>query len=56
VAGDVVDAQAVSDRTIRRVFNATKGFASYGRLTGKLDIRLWLTSASTMWKRSISLV
>jgi len=36
--------------------DAKQCFASYGRLTGKLAIRLWLSGASTMWKRSIYLV
>ena len=36
--------------------DAKQCFSSYGRLTGKLDVRLWLSSASTRWKRSISLV
>ena len=36
--------------------DAKQCFASYGRLTDKLDIRLWLTGAWTLWKRSIYLV
>lgn len=36
--------------------DAKQSFARYGRLTGKLDIRLWLSGASTLWKRSIYLV
>lgn len=36
--------------------DAKQCFASYGRLTGKLDIRLWLSGASTLCKRSIYLV
>ncbi|SNB55906.1 hypothetical protein SAMN04487880_1315 [Marinobacter sp. es.042] len=36
--------------------DAKQCFANYGRLTGKLDIRLWLSGASTLCKRSIYLV
>ena len=41
VAGDVFDAQTVSDRTIRRVFNANKGFAGpWVLLSGNHDAAL----------------
>lgn len=49
VAGDVFDAQTVSDRTIRRVFNATKGFAGpWVMLPGNHDAAL----AESVWTRA----
>ncbi|MCK0165383.1 DNA repair exonuclease [Marinobacter sp. S6332] len=49
VAGDVFDAQTVSDRTIRRVFNATSGFAGpWVMLPGNHDAAL----AESVWTRA----
>ncbi|MGO1749695.1 MAG: metallophosphoesterase family protein, partial [Marinobacter sp.] len=49
VAGDVFDAQTVSDRTIRRVFNATRGFTGpWVMLPGNHDAAL----AESVWTRS----
>ncbi|WP_100640216.1 metallophosphoesterase family protein [Marinobacter salexigens] len=49
VAGDVFDAQAVSDRTIRRVFNATSGFAGpWVMLPGNHDAAL----SESVWTRA----
>ncbi|WP_323752355.1 DNA repair exonuclease [Marinobacter sp.] len=49
VAGDVFDAQTVSDRTIRRVFNATKGFVGpWVMLPGNHDAAL----AESVWTRA----
>src|SRR5690554_450401 len=47
VAGDVFDAQTVSDRTIRRVFNATRGFPGpWVMLPGNHDAAL----AESVWR------
>lgn len=52
VAGDVFDAQTVSDRTIRRVFNATKAFAGpWVMLPGNHDAAL----AESVWTRATRL-
>mgnify|MGYP000288952900 CR=1 FL=1 len=49
VAGDVFDAQEVSDRTIRRVFNATRGFTGpWVMLPGNHDAAL----AESVWTRA----
>ncbi len=49
VAGDVLDAQTVSDRTIRRVFNATRGFdGPWVMLPGNHDAAL----AESVWTRA----
>jgi DNA repair exonuclease SbcCD nuclease subunit len=49
VAGDVFDAQTVSDRTIRRVFNATRGFGGpWVMLSGNHDAAL----AESVWTRA----
>ncbi|PSF12190.1 DNA repair exonuclease [Marinobacter fuscus] len=49
VAGDVFDAQTVSDRTIRRVFNATSGFAGpWVMLSGNHDAAL----VESVWTRA----
>ncbi len=49
VAGDVFDAQTVSDRTIRRVFNAISGFAGpWIMLSGNHDAAL----AESVWTRA----
>ncbi|WP_092015063.1 metallophosphoesterase family protein [Marinobacter daqiaonensis] len=49
VAGDVFDAQTVSDRTIRRVFNATRAFAGpWVMLPGNHDAAL----AESVWSRA----
>lgn len=49
VAGDVFDAQTVSDRTIRRVFNATQGFSGpWVMLPGNHDSAL----AESVWTRA----
>jgi len=49
VAGDVFDAQTVSDRTIRRVFNATQGFAGpWVMLPGNHDAAL----VESVWTRA----
>lgn len=49
VAGDVFDAQTVADRTIRRVFNATKGFSGpWIMLPGNHDAAL----AESVWTRA----
>lgn len=49
VAGDVFDAQTVSDRTIRRVFNATQGFSGpWVMLPGNHDAAL----AESVWTRA----
>lgn len=49
VAGDVFDAQTVSDRTIRRVFNATKAFTGpWVMLPGNHDAAL----AESVWTRA----
>lgn len=50
VAGDVFDAQMVSDRTIRRLFNATQGFAGrWIMLPGNHDAAL----AESVWSRAV---
>jgi DNA repair exonuclease SbcCD nuclease subunit len=52
VAGDVFDAQTVSDRTIRRVFNATKAFTGpWVMLPGNHDAAL----AESVWTRALRL-
>ncbi|SRR5690554_8821 len=52
VAGDVFDAQTVSDRTIRRVFNATRGFPGpWVMLPGNHDAAL----AESVWTRAVRL-
>ena len=49
VAGDVFDAQTVSDRTVRRVFNATKAFSGpWVMLPGNHDAAL----AESVWTRA----
>ncbi|WP_203300870.1 metallophosphoesterase family protein [Marinobacter sediminum] len=49
VAGDVFDAQTVSDRTIRRVFNATQSFSGpWVMLPGNHDAAL----AESVWTRA----
>ncbi|GGY63178.1 metallophosphoesterase family protein [Marinobacter zhanjiangensis] len=49
VAGDVFDAQTVSDRTIRRVFNATRGFSGpWVMLSGNHDAAL----VESVWTRA----
>jgi len=49
VAGDVFDAQTVSDRTIRRVFNATRAFTGpWVMLPGNHDAAL----AESVWTRA----
>ena len=49
VAGDVFDAQTVSDRTIRRVFNATQGFSGpWVMLPGNHDAAL----VESVWARA----
>jgi len=49
VAGDVFDAQTVSDRTVRRVFNATRGFSGpWVMLPGNHDAAL----AESVWTRA----
>ncbi|WP_339780185.1 DNA repair exonuclease [uncultured Marinobacter sp.] len=49
VAGDVFDAQTVSDRTIRRVFNATRNFEGpWVMLPGNHDAAL----AESVWTRA----
>ncbi|GAA3585585.1 metallophosphoesterase family protein [Marinobacter xestospongiae] len=49
VAGDVFDAQTVADRTIRRVFNGTQGFAGpWVMLPGNHDAAL----AESVWTRA----
>ncbi|MBY6032246.1 DNA repair exonuclease [Marinobacter daepoensis] len=49
VAGDVFDAQGVSDRTIRRVFNATQGFdGPWVLLPGNHDAAL----VESVWTRA----
>lgn len=49
VAGDVFDAQMVSDRTIRRLFNATQGFSGrWIMLPGNHDAAL----AESVWSRA----
>ncbi|WP_417501536.1 metallophosphoesterase family protein [Marinobacter sp.] len=49
VAGDVFDAQTVSDRTIRRVFNAARGFEGpWVMLPGNHDAAL----AESVWTRA----
>ncbi|MDR9424848.1 MAG: DNA repair exonuclease [Marinobacter sp.] len=49
VAGDVFDAQTVSDRTIRRVFNATAGFSGpWVMLPGNHDAAL----VESVWSRA----
>ncbi|WP_298447006.1 DNA repair exonuclease [uncultured Marinobacter sp.] len=49
VAGDVFDAQTVADRTIRRVFNATRGFEGpWVMLPGNHDAAL----AESVWARA----
>lgn len=49
VAGDVFDAQTVSDRTIRRVFNATQGFSGpWVMLPGNHDAAL----VESVWTRA----
>ncbi|NMT63520.1 metallophosphoesterase family protein [Marinobacter orientalis] len=49
VAGDVFDAQTVADRTIRRVFNATRGFTGpWVMLPGNHDAAL----AESVWTRA----
>ena len=52
VAGDVFDAQMVSDRTIRRLFNATQGFSGcWIMLPGNHDAAL----AESVWSRAVRL-
>lgn len=52
VAGDVFDAQTVSDRTIRRLFNALHGFKGpWVLLAGNHDAAL----AESVWTRAIRL-
>lgn len=52
VAGDVFDAQMVSDRTIRRLFNATQGFSGlWIMLPGNHDAAL----AESVWSRAARL-
>ncbi|TXI26907.1 MAG: DNA repair exonuclease [Aquipseudomonas alcaligenes] len=52
VAGDVFDAQMVSDRTIRRLFNATQGFNGlWIMLPGNHDAAL----AESVWSRAARL-
>lgn len=52
VAGDVFDAQMVSERTIRRLFNATRGFKGpWLMLPGNHDAAL----AESVWSRAIRL-
>lgn len=52
VAGDVFDAQTVSDRTIRRVFNAMQGFAGpWILIPGNHDAAL----AESVWTRAARL-
>ncbi|WP_336368245.1 metallophosphoesterase family protein [Marinobacter sp. C2H3] len=52
VAGDVFDAQGVSERTIRKVFNATRGFAGpWVMLPGNHDAAL----AESVWTRALRL-
>lgn len=49
VAGDIFDAQTVSERTIRRVFNATRGFEGpWVMLPGNHDAAL----AESVWTRA----
>lgn len=49
VAGDVFDAQTVSDRTLRRLFNALAGFAGYWlMIPGNHDAAL----AASVWTRA----
>lgn len=50
VAGDVFDAQTVSERTIRRLFNATQGFSGpWIMLPGNHDAAL----AESVWSRAV---
>lgn len=52
VAGDVFDAQMVSERTIRRLFNATQGFGGiWVMLPGNHDAAL----AESVWSRAVRL-
>lgn len=52
VAGDVFDAQMVSERTIRRLFNATQGFhGTWIMLPGNHDAAL----AESVWSRAARL-
>lgn len=52
VAGDVFDAQMVSERTIRRLFNATQGFrGTWIMLPGNHDAAL----AESVWSRAVRL-
>lgn len=52
VAGDVFDSQTVSDRTIRRTFNAMQGFAGpWIMIPGNHDAAL----AESVWHRAIRL-
>src|SRR6185312_12725403 len=52
VAGDVFDAQTVSDRTIRRVFNALQGFAGpWILIPGNHDAAL----AESVWTQAARL-
>ncbi|MBH1963758.1 MAG: DNA repair exonuclease [Comamonadaceae bacterium] len=52
VAGDVFDAQTVSDKTIRRLFNALSGFAgAWVMLPGNHDAAL----AESVWTRALRL-
>ncbi|HEY8385604.1 MAG TPA: DNA repair exonuclease [Porticoccaceae bacterium] len=52
VAGDVFDAQTVSDRTIRRLFNATTGYSGpWILLPGNHDAAL----AESVWTRALRL-
>lgn len=52
VAGDVFDAQTVSDRTIRRLFNAMQGFSGpWVMIPGNHDAAL----AESVWTRSTRL-
>lgn len=52
VAGDVFDAQTVSDRTVRRLFNALSGFAGpWLMIPGNHDAAL----AESVWTRAVRL-
>lgn len=52
VAGDVFDAQTVSDRTIRRLFNAMQGFdGTWVMISGNHDAAL----VESVWTRALAL-
>ncbi|MCK9564215.1 MAG: DNA repair exonuclease, partial [Bacteroidales bacterium] len=52
VAGDVFDAQTVSDRTVRRLFNAARGFTGpWIMIPGNHDAAL----AESVWTRAVRL-